>query len=303
MKEKGSAIISALFVMILVSIAATAMSLRLQIDIQRTTLIKNTQAMLLSAQNATLQTMSFLLKKEIDPQHTTTVKPTTVTSGAVKLNIQLTCLQGLFNLNNLKDKKYIHTFAQLLLIANPKMNVGDAIEISEATADWVKRLNIHKGQTSLDSYYLEHGYQQPHMPMASTSEFRLIKGVNQKIYRHTQPFITALPPLTAINVNTAPRQVLQILGAGLSKEVASKLIQERGENGFKSEKAFNESKIAKKMQLSIDHKHLSLDSEYYLIAIKATLGNDALTLFSRIKLTQRKNKLIAEVLAQSINTR
>lgn len=308
MKSLGSAIISALFIMILVSIAATAMSLKLQIDISRTDLIKSTAAMHREAKKSTLIAMSNLgarlgkfskTKQFVDGGPNYFVG---TNDEAIKVTTHIADLQGRFNLNNLKNPKSIRSFAQLLLLVSPDMNVGQALHISEAVADWVKPYNHNRGQTALAKYYLSKHINEPHMPMASVSEFRLIKDVSQKLYLRMQPYLSALPEETAVNLNTASIPVLQTLGAGMSIKTAKSIVKGRGKNGYLTIKEFMNTEAAKTIQLGRNYKGYTLTSQYFLVSAKATKGDDSFVLFSQVKRNRRRKKVSTSVVTQSINT-
>jgi len=294
--------------MLLVSIAATAMSLKLQIDISRTELIKSTTAMHREAKKATLIAMSNLgvrlsqlskTQQFVDggPNHFTATN-----DEAIKVTTDIVDLQGRFNLNNLKNPKSIRSFAQLLLLLNPDMNVGKALHISEAVADWVKPYNHNRGQTALTKYYLSKHINEPHMPMASVSEFRLIKDVSQKLYLRMQPYLSALPEETPINLNTASIPVLQTLGAGMSKKTAKAIVKGRGKNGYQTIKEFMDTEAAKTIQLGSNYKGYTLTSQYFLISAKATRDDDSFVLFSQVKRDSRRKRVSTSVISQSINT-
>lgn len=68
----------------------------------------------------------------------------------------------------------------------------------------------------------------------------MIKDVSAPAYIALEPFITALPESTSININTAPKQILMSLGDGLSDTQANELITARGENGITDLKEINE---------------------------------------------------------------
>lgn len=303
MNSRASAIISALFIMVLVAIAATAMTLKLQIDISRTQLIKQTDEMKRIAKRATLKSISKLIAQLISPDNPKLASLKLKDTDGYHVTSHITDLQGLFNVNNLKNSEFIRPLVQLLVTTNPKIKIGEAIEISESLKDYISSTNTQDAHSRFDRHFAKYKISPPHMPMVSVTETRLLKGMTQKTYNLLLPLITALPSQTAININSAPLFVLQTIGAGLNEKSAKDLIKARGEHGFTSKKAFNQSAIAKKMQLKIDNKFLSLHSNFYLIAIKVKKDHDALTLFTKVQIQRNKKRIKTIVLGQSINTR
>jgi general secretion pathway protein K len=58
-------------------------------------------------------------------------------------------------------------------------------------------------------------------------------GVDDDSVRRMAPYVTLLPKLTSINLNTAPREVLAAVLPGLDLGTAERLVQERQRNPFK----------------------------------------------------------------------
>ncbi len=119
--SRGSALISALFIMTLVAIATTAISVRLQLDIYRTQLTISTDRLYLASQLISFWAMSELSNKEKTfvanlGRERVLIFPANLQNMVPGLSIKgnLYALQGRFNLNNLLDKKYNATFIKLL---------------------------------------------------------------------------------------------------------------------------------------------------------------------------------------------
>lgn len=294
--------------MVLVAIAATAMSLRLQIDINRTQSIKDMHAMKRLANKSVLSSM-ILLQNNLTTLSKTQEKidktpyhfKKQYTSG-IKIDAHLNDEQGKFNLNNLRDKKYIKPFARLLQIINPQLKLKESIDISYAVSDWVSPLNLNKGTTGFDTYYAQHQYTQSHLPMVTPTEFRLIKGITATIYRKTIPYLTTLPKTTPININQASLSVLQTVGVGLSEKQAKTIMEARGKKGFMSTKAFLQHEKIQALHLKLNAKDYTITSQYFMSIVTATHGNDQLTLYTLIERRKNKKKSDTHILKQTINT-
>ncbi|MCW0217571.1 MAG: type II secretion system minor pseudopilin GspK, partial [Prosthecobacter sp.] len=226
-RHRGSALISALFIMTLVAIAATAMSTRLQLDIYRTHLTLLTDKLYLASQQVSFWAMSELNHRKtpfpkIDKEGALLTFPTALQNSYPELETtgKLFDLQGRFNLNNLTDKNYYRVFLNLLEVALPDMNKKDREAIALATQFWISPYKPGRGNDQLVNAYLKQNppYYQSGQLMQNVSEFRLINGVTAKTYRILEPYITALPDVTPINIDTAPKTVLMSLRNGLTEE-------------------------------------------------------------------------------------
>lgn len=307
--ERGSAILTSLFIMILVAIAATAMSLRLQIDISRTQIIEDMHRLKEAAHNETLTVMSKLLEngKRYHPTQQQYIdSPLSYKNNTPQTHIQvgvhLYDLQSRFNINNLVQVGFIKPFAQLLQNQLQKLSTKDAYQLSHAVHHWCSPINLKRRDLALEQYYQQQSpaYVAAHRPLIAVSELRLIKGFNPSRILNLQPYLAALPSVTPINIMTAPLPVLRTLGAGLTKEQAKSLIEVRSQQRIKSLAEFLNLPAIKKLNLQA--KSLTLTSQYFLIRVDATRDHRTLSLFTYVKRIIKKNQVHMQVLQQFINT-
>lgn len=291
--EYGSALISALFIMTLVAIAATAMSSRLQLDIYRTRLTIQSDKHYLASEAITFWAMSELSdpKKHFTksnlqgqvlefPKQFQSISPDLLSQGA------LYDLQGRFNLNNLNDKKYYPVFLKLLENILPNMNVQERESIASATRQWISPYLPGRGNDELVRYYLQQKppYYPSQQPMQNMSEFRLIRGVTAKIYQSLSDYITVLPEKTAINLNTAPKKLIMSLGNGLTEYQANEIIQARGKNGIVNKKDMTDLL----QKLNLREEQITLESQYFMSM--AIIKNEDLTLVNYSIIHRNKDK-------------
>jgi general secretion pathway protein K len=87
-----------------------------------------------------------------------------------------------------------------------------------------------------DDYYtrLERPYRAANGPFGDVSELRLVRGVTDEIHARLAPFVTVIGRATAINVNTAPAEILMSLGPGIDRGTAEILIGSREIQPFTS---------------------------------------------------------------------
>ncbi|KTD59202.1 type II secretion system minor pseudopilin GspK [Legionella shakespearei] len=305
---KGGALLTALFIMTLVAIVATAMSTRLQLDIYRTRLIVIHDKLYLASQGVTFWAFHELSEKrnaftkvneqgmvDVFPKDMETIYP------QVKLSGGLYDLQSRFNLNNLVDRKFASVFINLIGRIYSGITNAEKMDLAQAVKNWISNYDLSQGKDSYTSYYLGQnpGYYPSHQLMKSGSEFRLIKEVSAPMYLAFEPFITALPETTPININTAPKKLLMSLGNGMSEAQANELIMARGENGIKNMRDIGE--LIKKIDLPSDQ--ITIESQYFLSVAHASSDEFNLTVYTLMKRSKdKKGKLTVSVVRESINS-
>jgi general secretion pathway protein K len=148
------------------------------------------------------------------------VGPLEVVPG-VTLEAQLEDMQGRFNLNWLvsstqgpnlgkPDPVMVEAFRQLLQLSQVDPKWADMV------VDWIDRDSNPQTQGAEDSAYL--GQNPPYLAanqyITSTSELLALPGFGRDNYLKIQPYISALPPGTSLNVCTAPGPVLDAFNKG-----------------------------------------------------------------------------------------
>ncbi|MBA2647991.1 MAG: type II secretion system minor pseudopilin GspK [Legionella sp.] len=303
----GAALLTALFIMTLVAIVATAMTSRLQLDIYRTQMIVNQDKRFLASQAVTYWALGQLMNP--DNNFTKILKEGTVANyppsmQSLQKNVKITGglydLQAQFNLNNLKDSKAILTFINLLSKSLPKMNRAQSAQLGLALMNWVSNYDPSHGKDVYASYYLTQKppYYPSHQLMQSKSELRLIKDVSAAVYLSLEPLFTVLPKSTPININTAPKEILMSLGNGLTEQKISALLEERATKEIVSPSDLNEI-ITK---LDIPANQVTSKSTYFLSTAMVTSDNLSLIVYTLMQRTFKKNnKITVNILRLSFN--
>jgi general secretion pathway protein K len=254
--ERGVALITAIIIVSIASIAAVAMTHELQLNIRRSSNILAADQGYLYSLGSEAWSRGMLIRdlndKKQDGNYDALTEdwaqelpPTPVEGGQVQA--VTTDLQAKFNLNNLylklepseDDKKVVKenlAFFKRLLV-----NLELPESIAQAAADWldedIKAL-YPDGAEDLEYLDLEQPYRTANGFMASATELRLIKGVDREVYEKLIPYVTALPERTQINVNTADAAIIQALAETLNEANAEQLVSEREEEPFKQPDAF-----------------------------------------------------------------
>lgn len=305
---RGSALISALFIMTLVAIAATAMGTRLQLDIYRTRMTILSDKIYLATQAVTFWSMSELSNKKntftvADSQGVVLRLPPALQNIYPTLNSTgiIYDLQARFNLNNLNDSVYLPVFNNLMDLVLKNITQDQKKEISLATHQWIRNYQPEHGKDPFMGYYLKQDppYYPAYQLFTSISEFRLIQGVNSMIFQSLSPFIVALPETTPINFNTATKTLLRATGQKVTEAQVNQIIEARGKKGLtnltKANVVLNKLKITKEL--------FTVKSQYFLCV--ATVGDQDLSLVNYAvlkRIEDKKGNISISLVEESINT-
>lgn len=296
-KNQGTAIITALFIVTLIAIIATAMSSRLQMDIHRTELIKSSDKHRLASQSVVFWAMDRLadehqpLKAQDDagkvlvfPNKMASIYPGIKTQGAIY------DMQARFNLNNVTDESFLPVYFGLLQSVFKDSDSKSAIQIIDATVHWIK--GPSKTQAGHDDWFDRYTKQRPvyfppYQLMQDPSELRTVIGVTPQIYQALQPYITALPNVTAINLNTAPLLVLRALGDGLTEHDAHEIELLRQTKELKQTSDLGE--MWEKLHIPVSQ--ITFSSDYFLVVTKTSSYKKNQTYYALLKREKNKGKI------------
>jgi general secretion pathway protein K len=297
-KIRGSALLSALFIMTLVAIATTTMTVQLRQSIEQTRLVLTTDQDALTVEALRYWAMQALINPKTrafgrDPSMlilTDAESPMPKIPG-VKFSAQLFDLQALFNLNNLENSKFKTPFYNLLQDILEDASKKQAFQLASAISNWVTDATTEHNRNKYDGFYAKQKppYVTAHQPMASLSELRLIKGVDREVFQALFPYVTVLPPPTKININTAPETLLMALGETEKEEdlpeQVQALIEARGEKGLQSVNQV--AGILKKLDIKLDD--VTAESEYFLSIGQIKTPTFERTLYSVLHRSKARN--------------
>lgn len=177
--------------------------------------------------------------------------------------------QGLFNLNNLvKDGKTVpaqlaHYRALLAILALPT-------DLANTLADWMDADNgPPDGAGKSSSLTVQSTYLPANRPLTDVSELALVPGYDEVVRARLRRFVTALPRETALNVNTAPAEVLAAVIDGLGLDRARGLAAQRKQAYFRDSADFR-NRLPRDLAPPTDG--ISVTSSYFLITARATIG-------------------------------
>lgn len=201
---------------------------------------------------------------------------------------QLEDMQGRFNLNSLVtleggqlkfDQIAINRFERLLelLELEPKW--------AKIIADWIDSdiaPNFPDGAEDPTYTGLTPPYRTANMPLTRASELLAIAGFGLERYRKLEPFVTALPIGTPINLCTASPELLDALVANKRQFTLARenTVETRKQRCFPSKQDYESGLSADEKQELVAGEVIDQTSSYFRSTIWVTIGTTQFTLYS-----------------------
>lgn len=286
--SRGVALVTALLVVALATVAAAAMASRQQLDVRRSAnLLDGDQAYVYAlgveswARVALARDARDNQVDRLDEDWAQRLSPIAVPGGQV--DGYVSDLQGRFNLNNLvnaegqpsdADVRYFQRLLRLL-----QLNEQLVVPI----LDWLDRdFETRFPDGAEDDYYLATTtpYRAANREFQSVSELRLVKGIEAKIWNALAPHVCALPERTQLNINTAAAPLLAALVEEFSLREGEQLVEARGEGGYDSVEAFLAHESFAGRDLQTVQPLLGVASRYFLLRGEVVVGTARARLFS-----------------------
>jgi len=185
----------------------------------------------------------------------------------------ITDAQGRLNVNNLVATGPGATAARAAL-QRLFGELGVPATLLNAIADWVDADDQTTGEGGAeDNYYLAQTGAPglaANAPVRRVAELLSVRGADPMLIGRLRPFVDALDPPTAINVNTAPAEVLVAAIGGLDATGAAALVASRTQTPFGSIADFR-SRL--RSDLNIDETILAVRSDWFVVSIEARQGD------------------------------
>ncbi len=302
-RQRGVALVTALLVVSLATVAAVAMATRQQVDVRRTgNLVHGEQAYAyaLAAESWARVTLRRDARESdydwLDEDWATALPPIAVEGGLVSGLVE--DLQGRFNLNNLigEDGKVSEAdqayFTRLLDLLGLEKSLADNL------IDWIDAdIDARFPDGAEDEHYLlnEPAYRTANRPLVSDSELRLVEGFDQEALQLLDPYVTVLPGRTLINVNTATAAVLLALHSDLDESKVETLLADREENGYPSADIF-EAHPALSGLPSLDML-VDVKSDYFRVLTDVVVGQGQARLESLLNRSDGETRIVYRVRA------
>lgn len=287
--HRGVALITALLVVALATVAAVAMASRQQLDVRRTANILDGDQAYAYAE-AVEGWARMILDRDakdnqvdkLDDTWAQRLSPIPVPGG--QLDGYITDLQGRFNLNNLLTPEGQISEPDMLYFRRLLRALQLKEELALAVVDWIDSdFDTRFPDGAEDDYYLntEVPYRASNRPFQSISELRLVRGVDAKTWSTLAPYVCALPTRTTLNINTAPAPVLQALAEDFSTPIAEQLVQARGDKGYDTVEEFLRQDAFAGREVTASS--LAVASEYFLVRAEIRIGTAHTSLFSVVR--------------------
>jgi len=185
----------------------------------------------------------------------------------------ITDAQGRLNVNNLVATGPGATAARAAL-QRLFSELGVPAALLNAIADWVDADDQTTGGGGAeDNYYLAQTGAPglaANAPVRRVAELLSVRGADPMLIGRLRPFVDALDAPTAINVNTAPAEVLVAAIGGLDATGAAALVASRTQTPFGSIADFR-SRL--RSDLNIDETILAVRSDWFVVSIEARQGD------------------------------
>jgi general secretion pathway protein K len=311
-RQRGVALITALLVVSLATVAAVAMVTRLQVDMRRTGNLLNGEqayAYAVAAESWAYVILRRDLKESeydsLGEDWATALPPIAVEGGFV--NGRIEDLQGRFNINNLvvdegepSDPEAAVNAEQLAYFKRMLEVLDLEPALAPALVDWLDAdINTTFPDGAEDDTYLlaDPPYRAANRPLTNISELRLIKGYTPEVIALLEPHITALPEETVINVNTATPVVLRAMHKELDDSAVEQLIADRGEDGFADIETFLEHNALAGLELEIE---FDITSDWFNVLTASSVGRGQAQLESLLWRGEGQPQVISRVRARRL---
>lgn len=295
-RQSGIALITAVLVVALAAIAASAIMVSANLAIHRTQSLQETELAWWYADGVEAWSKTILMRDaesggSVDALNDIWAMPVSflpVDEGGISGGIS--DLQGRFNINNLGTpesqayEKWLKLFTRLYTLATE----GDEYQakaLASAIRDYIDTNSEPTGTDGAeDSDYLGMSPPRrvPNRLMSGVSELLAVRGMTPAIYQRLLPHLCALPQYSApINVNTATPLLLLAMTSSATpgneletflKERSSKPAEQEGEL-FNARKVFDARSVA-------DASMMSVKSSYFELRVETFIGSRRLALYS-----------------------
>ena len=198
-----------------------------------------------------------------------------------RISVQIEDLAGRFNLNSLVVNQKVHDTAPRRF-----KKLLEALKIdplfADRLVDWLDANQDRSGASGAednDYLLLQPAYRAANRRLHDVSELRLLLELSERDYRRLQPYVSALPAETKLNVNTASALVLSTLAENMSLQQAQALVQGREATGYRNINEFTKQDAA----AGVDTNDLAFSSSFFHARSEVQLGERKRVLISVLK--------------------
>ncbi|MFT4731976.1 MAG: general secretion pathway protein K [Gammaproteobacteria bacterium] len=310
--QSGIALLVILLIVAIVSILATEMMARLQINVARTVNIKdNNQAYWYAVGAEQFAEKSLNALKTLSPDNMNLGQPWAqvfkypITGGGIQA--ELIDLQSCFNLNtvvlpesssgvenlNAAAKSPAQGFFNLIRLSTEDIDSYSAETLRDSLKDWLDADNDISGYGAEDADYqsLRFPYVAANALMTNKSELRLVNGIEMDNLRDLLPHVCVIPDLAfntmEININTVKEENAHIIAAmlNLNLDATKRIIASRPVDGFADTNDFlSEPEIVAKELTAEQKAWFVIKTNYFMLLTKTRYNNASFKMVSIFKL-------------------
>ena len=311
---RGVALITALLVVAIASLAATALLSSASLAIHRTAALRDSEQAWWVARGVNAWVLGILDndRKEstydgLDEDWARPVDYLPVDQGFVRGKVE--DLQGRLNLNNLKPKnpKSLAQFRRLLKAlpdADPPPGLLDAIQ------DWSdadQNPSSMNGAEDTDYLNLTPPYRAANRSFTVVSELLAVRGMTPKLFEVLRPLVAALPAdsaatatFTPINVNTAPEAVLRALSEPIDDAKLRAFVEGRTDTPIRDDAGLEALINDGPWPQGQDVKgQLTYESQFFQIQGEVFVGSSRVALYSLIRRAKGKTPVVVSHSAEA----
>ena len=283
-RQRGVALLTAILIVAVGTLLATNLLWRSTLDQQRTASALASDQGLQYALGAEAWVGDILqqdLEESPDSDHfgefwAASIDPLPIDGGYIVGAVE--DLQGRFNINNLvtaqgaEDEIMVAQFERLLQLMDLDPSLAGAV------VDWLdpdSEPRFPNGGED-DAYArADPPYRVANGMITSPSELMAINGFDAESYALIAPYVTALPVGTLLNVNTASEILLASLSDEIDLNIATSLVEQRGDSEFTSVQTTFQGLVSEQMLPRLDGV-----TDHFLLVGQVTIGDTSLRIRS-----------------------
>ncbi|MEM9384965.1 MAG: type II secretion system minor pseudopilin GspK [Pseudomonadota bacterium] len=305
-RQSGAALLTAMLIAALAAVVMIGLSDAYQLHFRRTTVMVSSEVAMQYALGAESWAHDILRQDLQDTQSdhrleawASSLPPLPIDDGLIEGTLE--DLNGRFNLNNLAGGQQQAGAGQQQGGAGQQQGIDEnavaqfqrlltALEIDPAlayaAADWIdSNQEVAFPDGAEDDFYTgqEPAYRTANVAITNPSELLAIGTFDVAAWRALRPYVTALPPGTAINPNTALPVVLQSLSENISPSDAQGIFEQAGITPYE-----NLDDLSQQIGLEGGGAaSVTVNSNYFRLIVRVTVGA---TLFTMYSLLERDNQ-------------
>jgi len=273
-RQRGSALLIALLAAALAMVIATTLLERGQRSLARSEALLATERSWQYARGMSVLARRMLEQAVAEGADPSTLEdswtaPFQVPGGLVQGRLE--DQGGLFNLNALAHPDDATASAAREAFARLLEQQGLNPIISDELADWLDGAMLPRPGSAANDWYARQDppYRTGGVLLASASELRWLRSVDQAVWQALAPLVTALPePELRINVNTAQPEVLAAVIAEVGLDQARRVV---AEGPFSDVVRFVRHPLIEPIIAPDEQQHLSTRSRWYLARARVVI--------------------------------